>query len=334
MIHLARTNDRRGHERFTEHPSERDLCVRDTSSFGDFGHTIHNVKIRRVRVQGLREWIGFGTFGQLLTGTVAISGQHASSQRTPRQHAHAQVQALRHHLAFLLAVQEVVMVLHRNELRPMVAFGGALHFCKLPREHARGSDVTHATAAHDIVQRLHRFFDRRVRIETVNLIQIQVIGAQTFQARIDCRKNVLPRESLLVRAILARREKHFAGDHDLIASRQLAQQCARDLFAAARRVRIRRVKKIDARLERPFDERFGLVNLERPGAKFRIAIGHHAEGDVGDFQTGLTEAHVIHGRSITRVKVVGCCVGNPVNSKRPAVAHNAGRRSDSSLLVH
>jgi hypothetical protein len=50
---------------------------------------------------------------------------------------------------------------------------------------------------HDVVQRLHRFLDRSVAIESMNLIQIDRFDSEPLQTRIDCRKMRL-RESPLM----------------------------------------------------------------------------------------------------------------------------------------
>ena len=47
----------------------------------------------------------------------AVAGQHAAGERAPRDDADALVDAQRDHLALLLAVEEVVVVLHRDEAR-------------------------------------------------------------------------------------------------------------------------------------------------------------------------------------------------------------------------
>ena len=51
----------------------------------------------------------------------AVAGQEAARQRAPRDDADALVEAQRDHLPLLLAVDEVVVVLHRDEPRPAVA---------------------------------------------------------------------------------------------------------------------------------------------------------------------------------------------------------------------
>ena len=87
-------------------------------------------------------------------------------------------QAERVHLAFLFAVHQVVVVLHRHERRPAAHPLRVEHARELPGEHARGADVARLARLDDVVQRLERFLDRRVRIEPVNLIEVDVVGLE------------------------------------------------------------------------------------------------------------------------------------------------------------
>ena len=49
-----------------------------------------------------------------------VAGEEAARQRAPRDHADALLAAERHHLALFLAIDQVVVVLHRDEPRPAV----------------------------------------------------------------------------------------------------------------------------------------------------------------------------------------------------------------------
>ncbi len=68
------------------------------------------------------------------------------------------------------------MILHRNETGPSVEIGQIKRFGELPCEHGRGADITNFAGFDDVVQRLQRFFDRRVVIPSMDLVKIYVIG--------------------------------------------------------------------------------------------------------------------------------------------------------------
>ena len=51
----------------------------------------------------------------------------------------------------------------------------------------------------DVVQGFERFLNRRVRIESMNLIEVDVIGLQPPQRIVDGAQDVRPREAALLR---------------------------------------------------------------------------------------------------------------------------------------
>lgn len=67
------------------------------------------------------------------------------------------------------------MVLHADEFRPAVLFGGVLEQGELPGPHARGADVVHFAGAHEVVEGLHCFFDGRVIVKAVDLEEVEVV---------------------------------------------------------------------------------------------------------------------------------------------------------------
>ena len=71
--------------------------------------------------------------------------------------------AERQHLPLLLAVDEVQVVLHRDEAGPPVPLGDVQRLLELPRPHRRRADVAGLAGPHHVVQRLHRLLDRACR---------------------------------------------------------------------------------------------------------------------------------------------------------------------------
>jgi len=77
------------------------------------------------------------------------------------------------------------VVLHADEFRPAVLLGGVLQQRELPRPHAGGADVVHFSGAHEVVQSLHGFFEGRVRVEAVDLQQVEVVELETGEGGVD-----------------------------------------------------------------------------------------------------------------------------------------------------
>jgi hypothetical protein len=76
----------------------------------------------------------------------------------------------------------------------------ACAFRELPRGHRARAQVARLAGSDDVVERLHRLLERRVRVEAVDLVEVDVVEAEPLERRVDCRQNVLARESPAVRA--------------------------------------------------------------------------------------------------------------------------------------
>ena len=101
----------------------------------------------------------------------------SSGKRTPRVHAYFAVKAERHHLVLFLPVNQVVLVLHGDELRPVIALGDVLETLELPRVHCARSDIPSFAGLHNVMKSLHNLLHRRERVEPVDLVQVNVIEA-------------------------------------------------------------------------------------------------------------------------------------------------------------
>jgi len=66
------------------------------------------------------------------------------------------------------------------------------------------------------VQRLHGLLDRRVRIKAMDLIQIDVLGPQARQGRVDLLQDRLARQALPARAVVHPAEQ-LGGQDDVLA---------------------------------------------------------------------------------------------------------------------
>ena len=114
---------------------------------------------------------------------------------------------------------------------PAVGVGDGQHLRELPREHGGRADVKRLARAHDLVQRFEGFLHRRMRIEAVDLIKIDVIGAETAQAVVDGVADVLARKAALIR-IIAHGVEDFRRDDQLFAGRaEILQGATQHLFA-------------------------------------------------------------------------------------------------------
>src|SRR5918995_5847926 len=138
VANLRGSDDRRGHAGLAEQPCERDLGGWHTPLGGHLGDALDHVEVGRLTVEVVRELVGLRARRAPFTVTASVAGEHAACKRAPRDHTHALVHTQGNHLAFLFAVDEVVVVLHRHKLRPAVALRDVLRLGELPSEHAAG----------------------------------------------------------------------------------------------------------------------------------------------------------------------------------------------------
>src|SRR5204862_8053209 len=126
---------------------------RQASLAGDLGEPIDDVEVLRAAVPLVLERVGLGTPRSALALPRARTREEAAGERAPRNDPDALVDALRDHLPLLLAVDQVVVGLHRAERGPAVTFRDTLGLGELPRVHAPRADVPGLAGLHSVVPR-------------------------------------------------------------------------------------------------------------------------------------------------------------------------------------
>ena len=127
----------------------------------------------------------------------------------------------------------------------------------------------------DVVQRFERLLDRRVVVPAMDLVEVDVIGAETPQARIDLGHDRLARQAGAIRS-WPHAAIDLGSDHDLVSSSEILDRTPENLLAVAERIAVRRVEEIDAGFERTLDERTAFLLAEAPRviAAVAAAIAH------------------------------------------------------------
>ena len=182
-----------------------------------------------------------------------------------------------------------------DEAGPAVLLGDAEGAGELPGVHRRGADIAGLAGLHDIVQRFERLLDRRLVVETVDLIEVDIVHAEPAQAVVDLGEDRLARQAGAIGAG-THPAVDLGRDHHLVAAGEILDRPAEDLLAGAERIAIRGVEEIDAGFERLLDERPALLLAEAPGmvAAIAAAIAHAAEADARDIEAGAAELGVFH----------------------------------------
>ena len=224
-------------------------------------------------------------------------------QRAPRHDGHLAVGAERQDFPFFLTVNQIVLRLEGNELRPAVFLGDVLHPLQLPRENRGRADVPRLTAFHHVVQRLHRFLHRRIRVEAVNLIEVHIVKAKPLQAVVDFRHHVLARRAAAVRTTGAHLEIHLRRHHDLVAVQsEVLDIPSRDFLAGTHLIHVRRVEIVDAKVNSLLEHLLAVLVVLRPREHAVLFAGfpeaHHAETNPRNVHPRAAEFHILHKSSL------------------------------------
>ena len=148
-----------------------------------------------------------------------------------------------------------------------------------------GADRAHGPLLDELVQRLERLLERRDPVRAVVLVEVDPVGLQPPERRLDRLADVRARAAgrLAVAEVVAELRRQ----HDLVAA--AGERAADDLLAAAAvAVDVGGVEERDARLERGVDHRprRGLVD---PAAEVVAA-----EPDDGHLEVGAAQAARAH----------------------------------------
>src|SRR3954452_3425808 len=149
---------------------------------------------------------------------------------------------------------------------------------ELPPIHRRRAEVADLARLDDVVQCFHRLLDRAVRIEAVDLVEVDVVGVETFQRRVDLLQDRFPRQPLSARTVVHLAE-HLGGQHDVLPPRVALDRPADDLLRGPRLIDVGGVPEGDAELDRLSEERLRLLVDERPLVRARcgrVAVAHAA----------------------------------------------------------
>src|SRR5271163_5245999 len=183
MVQFGRADYWSGDDRFREQPSQRYLRAGNAPRSRDFGNTIDD---GLVQIDGFREEtpVSIVSLGAN-TSVIGVPAQPAARLRAPRNDADPFCFAERQHFPLLLAVEKVYQVLHADKPGPAVQIGNAECAGELPSMHRRRTDVAGLACLDDVVQSFESLLDRRVVIPAVDLVQIDIVGAETAQAGVD-----------------------------------------------------------------------------------------------------------------------------------------------------
>src|SRR3990172_1966064 len=168
MVHFGGADDRRCDIRLAQHPCQCNLRAGYTTFLRNLCSATCNGEILFAEIQAICKWIAIGACGFAATAALAVPRKETARHRTPWNETDALILAQRDHLTFLFPIGKVVVILHGDELRPALCFRDMQRPGELPCEHRRCADIARLARTHNIIQRLHCFFDGCFMVPAVN----------------------------------------------------------------------------------------------------------------------------------------------------------------------
>src|SRR5213078_1699087 len=215
-----------------------------------------------------------------------FAGQQSIRQRRKRDQPEPVALDHRHQVAIEIAVDEAVALLARDVALEAEMARTPLRLDDLPGRQGRAADIAHLALLHEVVEGAQGLFDRRLGVGDMLLVEVDIIGVEPLQARLDGRHDVAP-GGALPSPFPVHRPGKFAGEHDLVppSGEGTAQLFLRP---AALAIGVGGVEKGDAEIE----------SLVHDGARRRIIDAPAeivaAEPNRRDDQPGTTEIALLH----------------------------------------
>lgn len=253
-----------------------------------------------------------------------------TKKRRPWKEPDPRLAAETNHLTLLLAVAQVVVILHADELRPPVLFSHELHVRELRRPHGARADVAHFTGLDEVVERFHRLFWRSRRVVAVDLEQIDVGGAQACKGGVHGVKDGAPGKpwllfvsvsadtvdlthltlTSLINVVLAlahllrehgakntwllRHVQEALGhEHDFLTRNvEVPDSLADDLFADAVRIHVGRVPGVDTSVEGGLEDFERVFLIQHPGSPLLRSERHATKDRDRNAKTGGSQVDI------------------------------------------
>src|SRR5262249_11367936 len=144
-----------------------------------------------------------------------LAGEEAARQRVVHDDAQTLVAAERQQFGLDVPEKEVVARLHAVVAGQPAALADPERQRELPRRVVRAADVTDLALPYQVVEGPQAFFERRVRVGRVGLVEVDVVGAQAAQAVLHGLEDVAARQALVVGAV-ADAHAALGGQDDLV----------------------------------------------------------------------------------------------------------------------
>ena len=214
-----------------------------------------------------------------------FAGQHAARQRAIGHDAEAVVIAGRKMLDLGHAVHRIVIGLADHRAVDAEAVADVADFGDPPGAVVRDAEIAHLALPDQFAHRAHGLVQRRRMVFLMQIIDVDIVGAEPLQAFVGRLQHPAPRQPAAV-GIVAHGVGELGGEHPVVPA--VGNRAADHLLGIAAIIGVRGVDEIDAGLARLRDDprRGRLVG--------RPAEHHGAQADRRDLQAAAAELTVLH----------------------------------------
>ena len=320
LVHPLGADDDAGDGLLRQQPGQRHLRHRRAVGLGNRPRDVEDVEglflVERREVERHPPSVG-------VAGALAgeLTGEKAAGQRAPHQQAEALVADQRNRVALDVAAGQRVVGLRALEPLETAPLRHAERLHQLPRFEVRAADVAHLAGADQVGQGAQRLVDGRLGVGAVNLVEVDAVGAEPFQARLARVDDVQPGKADLVGAG-PHAAAHLGRDHHVAAA--AGQRAAEDLLRIAGGVDVGRVEEVDAGIEGPPHERVRLLLAQCADHLPLGAERHRTQAELRDVDSCRGQSPVLHptilpgvGESFTRRPSSGHPVRGAAAAARP-----------------
>ena len=209
----------------------------------------------------------------------------------------------------LRALEDVVLALLGDRPMEVVAVGDVDRRADLVGRPFARTPVERLAGGDDVAHRPHRLLDRRVRVGSMAVQDVDEVEPEPLQRPVDRVHQVLAVERVVhVRGVLVQAPEHLGG-HDVGPARpgEFAQHLAHDRLALAAGVRLGVVEEVAARVAGGSHALEGELVVELGVEGDPAAERQHAH-----LQPGVAEPAVFH----VGIDVGGGHVGDPTHLRR------------------
>ncbi len=204
-------------------------------------------RVEQVRVGAVR----LGAYRRACV--VPRAGEAAAGQRRPDDRAPTPSSRHSGIISRSSTGEEVVVVLHRHEPRPAVLLLQAQRLRELPCVHGRGAEVADLAGPHEVAECIEGLLPRGGVVVTVDLVEVDVVGAQAAQRMVDLAMIAL-RDSPRPLGPSRIGWRSFVAITTASRSAKSLSALAQDFLAGTVAVHVRGVEEVDPRLQRVLDE--------------------------------------------------------------------------------